>query len=105
MKRFQESGLDKDAEGVICGEHLTMGNIKREISGRSNLRMFMKLRPRDNNWERAQFGRTISYYDFAPTIMDLLEIDYEPGFHSGGTFGDTKQGKLRQLATCSSFMR
>jgi phosphoglycerol transferase MdoB-like AlkP superfamily enzyme len=98
MKRFQEFGLDKNAEVVIYGDHLTMGNRKPSISGQRNLTVVMPLRPKDNDWARAEFGRTMSYYDFAPTIMDVLEIDYEPRFPFGESLFGEKAGQTPTVA-------
>jgi phosphoglycerol transferase MdoB-like AlkP superfamily enzyme len=98
MKRFREFGLDKNAEVVIYGDHLTMGNRKPSISGQRNLTVFMPLRPKDNDWARAQFGRTMSYYDFAPTILDVLEIDYEPRFPFGESLFGEKPGQIPTVA-------
>jgi phosphoglycerol transferase MdoB-like AlkP superfamily enzyme len=94
MITFKELGLDKNAEVVIYGDHLTMGDMRSLIHGERNLSMFMPLRLHDSKWRRAQFARTMSYYDIAPTIMDLLGIDYSPRFPFGESLFGEKEGKI-----------
>jgi hypothetical protein len=98
MKRFGELGFEKNTQVVIYRNHLRMGNTRRFISGPRNLTVFMPLRPQDSKWRRAQFGRTMSYYDLAPTIMDLLEIDYSPRFPFGESLFGEKAGRTPTVA-------
>jgi phosphoglycerol transferase MdoB-like AlkP superfamily enzyme len=98
MTRFQELGLHKNTEVVIYGDHLTMGNMKGLMAGPRNLTMFMPLRMQDSKWRRAQFGKTMSYYDLAPTIMDLLEIDYSPRFPFGESLLGETAGRTPSIA-------
>jgi phosphoglycerol transferase MdoB-like AlkP superfamily enzyme len=98
MKRFCELGFEKNTEVVIYGDHLTMGNTRRFISGPRNLTVFMPLRLQEGKWRRAQFGRTMSYYDLAPTVMDLLEIDYSPRFPFGENLFGENAGRIPAVA-------
>jgi phosphoglycerol transferase len=94
IERFQELGLGKNAEVLIYGDHLTIGNMNPFIHGQRNLSLFLSLRLQDPQWRRAQFGKTMSYYDFAPTIMDLLKIEYSPRFPFGESLFGEKSGPV-----------
>jgi phosphoglycerol transferase len=98
VKRFTELGLDKNSELVIYGDHLTMGDMSPFIHRDRNLSLFIPFRLQDEKWRRAQFGRTMSYYDIAPTIMDLLEIDYSPRFPFGESLLGAKEGGTPTLS-------
>jgi phosphoglycerol transferase MdoB-like AlkP superfamily enzyme len=87
LQRFMEKlrllGLDKNTEVVVYGDHLTMFAIESLLGAPRNLTMFLPLRPQDEKWRKAQERKTMSYYDFAPTILELLGIDYSPPFAFG----------------------
>jgi hypothetical protein len=76
-QKLQEIDLDRNAEVVIDGDHLTMGDRNKRILGHRNLTVFMPLLSKDNRWARARFERTANESDFASTIMNLSEIHYE----------------------------
>jgi phosphoglycerol transferase MdoB-like AlkP superfamily enzyme len=94
--KVKELGLDQSTEIVIYGDHITMGDMKQLTPGRRNLSVFMPLRQQDKLWKRSQ-GRQMSYRDFAPTIMDLLGIDYSPRFPFGKSLFGMKQGDVPTL--------
>jgi phosphoglycerol transferase MdoB-like AlkP superfamily enzyme len=97
VRTMEQLGLDKTTEVIIYGDHLTMGSdVQWMLSVDRNLTVFMPLRPQDEKWEKWH-SKPLSYYDFAPTVMELLEIDYSPPFPFGtDMFGD-EVGKVASL--------
>jgi hypothetical protein len=83
MAKLSSLGLDQDTEVVVYGDHLTMFAVETLMSTPRNLTMFLPLRRQDEKWQKAQERKTMSYYDFAPTILELLGIDYTPPFAFG----------------------
>ena len=85
VEKIKELGMDKDTVFLIFGDHYSMSPQKfyKSQSERS-LSVFFPLRGQDKGW---QIGRSkeITYYDMAPTIMDLLEVDYSPRFPFGSS--------------------
>jgi phosphoglycerol transferase MdoB-like AlkP superfamily enzyme len=75
-------GLTDDTEVVIYGDHLAMAAIS-DLTAERNLTMFLPMRPQDEAWKRGHGKSSMTYYDLAPTIMNLLNIDYYPPFPFG----------------------
>jgi phosphoglycerol transferase MdoB-like AlkP superfamily enzyme len=94
MAKLSELGLDKNTEVVVYGDHLTMFAREYRLGADRNLTIFLPLRPQDEKWRKAQEEKTMSYYDFAPTVMELLEIDYSPPFPFGKDLLGTEPGGL-----------
>jgi phosphoglycerol transferase MdoB-like AlkP superfamily enzyme len=97
IARMTELGIDKNTEVVVYGDHLTMGDIGFILGADRNLSMFLPLRPQDEKWRRAQEEKVMSYYDFAPTVLELLGIDYAPPFPFGADILGPEQGKVATL--------
>jgi phosphoglycerol transferase MdoB-like AlkP superfamily enzyme len=97
IARMAELGIDRNTEVIVYGDHLTMGDVGFMLGADRNLSIFLPLRPQDGKWRRAQEGKEMSYYDFAPTVLELLEIDYAPPFPFGADLLGTRQGKVASL--------
>jgi phosphoglycerol transferase MdoB-like AlkP superfamily enzyme len=82
MVALEERGLLDDAEVVIYGDHLAMGGTD-DLTEDRNLTVFFPLRPQNENWEQARRKQIMTYYDLAPTILNMLNIDYSPPFPFG----------------------
>jgi phosphoglycerol transferase MdoB-like AlkP superfamily enzyme len=86
LERFtnvmRKLGLDKNTELVIYGDHLAMGDVQSLLGSERNLTLFFPLRKQDEGWARGT-RKPLTYYDFCPTLMELLEIDHSPPFPFG----------------------
>jgi hypothetical protein len=96
LKRFMETlhklGLDNNTEVLIYGDHLSMQ--AGHIVGERNLTLVLPFHPQDSRWKRSHEGRQVSYYDIAPTIMDLLNIEYSPKFVFGRSLFGEEPGSV-----------
>jgi phosphoglycerol transferase MdoB-like AlkP superfamily enzyme len=97
MEKLSSLGLDRNTEVVVYGDHLTMFAQDFWLGADRNMTIFLPLRPQDEKWQKAQNGKRMSYYDFAPTIMELLGIDYAPPFPFGKDILGSQQGELPNL--------
>jgi phosphoglycerol transferase MdoB-like AlkP superfamily enzyme len=88
IEAFKRSPLAENTEMFLYGDHLLMSGIHRQIKlfePRFVTAMF-PLRP-------AQvIKKPLTIYDFAPTLMDVMEIDYEPKFPFGASIFSQKVG-------------
>jgi phosphoglycerol transferase MdoB-like AlkP superfamily enzyme len=97
VRTMERLGLDKTTEVIIYGDHLTMGSdVHWMLSAERNLTVFMPLRAQDEKWAKWH-GKPLSYYDFAPTVMELLEIDYSPPFPFGTDMLGDEVGRVASL--------
>ena len=85
VERIKELGMDKDTEVVVFGDHFTMSKAKclGPLSQRS-LSVFFPLHEQDEGWKIGS-SKEATYYDLAPTIMDLLGVDRSPPFVFGSS--------------------
>jgi phosphoglycerol transferase MdoB-like AlkP superfamily enzyme len=97
MAKLAELGLDKTTEVLVYGDHLTMFAQEAFLGADRNLTIFMPLRSQDEKWRKAQEKKTLSYFDFAPTVLELLEIDYSPPFPFGKDILGSESGRLPNL--------
>jgi phosphoglycerol transferase MdoB-like AlkP superfamily enzyme len=81
-KAFKKSKLVDNTDIVIYGDHLTMTLKEWKLLKERNLTIFFPLRKQDEKW-RIGTSKPLSYYDFAPTIMEYLGIDFHPPFPFG----------------------
>jgi hypothetical protein len=88
IEAFKKSPLAESTEMFLYGDHLLMSGIHRHIKlfePRFITAMF-PLRP-------AQvIKKQLTIYDFAPTLMDVMGIDYEPKFPFGASVFSQKVG-------------
>jgi phosphoglycerol transferase MdoB-like AlkP superfamily enzyme len=91
---IKELNLDKSSEVLISGDYISMGNWEGIIPTPRQLAVFLPFRPQNRVWKVAQNTRKLSYYDFAPTILDLLEVDYSPDFVFGKSMFGQKSGSV-----------
>jgi hypothetical protein len=88
LEKFRHSKLAKRTVVFMYGDHLLMSGTFRGVT---------LLEPRFM-WAMLPFGpkqeitKKVSVYDFAPTLMDLLGIDYEPKFPFGTSMFAPKPG-------------
>lgn len=77
--------VERVKELVVFGDHFTMSRDKffRSESERS-LSVFFPLRGQDEGW-RIGNSKELTYYDMAPTIMDLLGVEHSPPFPFGSS--------------------
>jgi phosphoglycerol transferase MdoB-like AlkP superfamily enzyme len=78
---LEKLGLRNNTELVLAGDHLIMhgyGGLTGKYVDR-NLTMIFAWRKQDELWRRGQ-EKVLSLYDLAPTILDLLGIEYSPHF-------------------------
>ena len=85
VDRVKELGMDNNTEIIVFGDHFTMSRDKffRSESERS-LSVFFPLHGQDEGW-RIGNSKELTYYDMAPTIMDLLNVEYSPPFPFGSS--------------------
>ena len=85
VERIKELGMDENTEMVVFGDHLSMTRTKffRSQSDRT-LSVFFPLHEQDEGW-RIGSSKEVTYYDLAPTIMDLLGVEYSPPFPFGSS--------------------
>jgi hypothetical protein len=87
--RMEELGLNQNSEFVIFGDHLTMSDSEVFNGIERNLSIIFPWRPQDDLWKRGT-EKLLTYYDFAPTIMNMLGLEYWPPFPFGSDiFGET----------------
>jgi phosphoglycerol transferase MdoB-like AlkP superfamily enzyme len=90
MARVESLGLANDTEVLILGDHQTMGNVASVLGAERNLTLFLPLRPQDRKWKQGHKKKMMTYYDIAPTILSMLNIEYYPPFPFGSDlFGPT----------------
>jgi phosphoglycerol transferase MdoB-like AlkP superfamily enzyme len=96
MTALDKFGLSKHTDVVIYGDHLTMGNVGSFLGADRNLTVLMPLRPQDEKWRQAQ-SKSMTYYDLAPTILEMLGISYSPPFPFGQDMLGPLTGKKPSL--------
>ena len=95
IDKVKELHLDENTEIVVYGDHLTMGDVQAVYgpnSGR-NLSVFFPLHAQDYEW-RSSLSQPRSYYDLAPTILELLGVTYSPPFPFGSTLLSPEVGPV-----------
>jgi phosphoglycerol transferase MdoB-like AlkP superfamily enzyme len=86
LTKIQELKLDENSEVFIYGDHLSMRAGDLDLGAERNLTVVMPFREQDEKWKKAIRKSAFSYYDFAPTVLELLGIDYWPPFPFGADF-------------------
>jgi hypothetical protein len=87
---FKASSLSASTEIFIYGNHLITSGVHRQVQlfEPRYLTAMLPLRPRE------LLTKKMSIYDFAPTLLELVGIDYEPKFPFGTSFFALKSGLL-----------
>jgi phosphoglycerol transferase MdoB-like AlkP superfamily enzyme len=94
---MEKLGLDQTTELVIFGDHLTMGGDIQDVLGAErNLVVFFPFRKQDDKWKRVA-RKQMTYYDVAPTVMELLMIDYNPPFPFGADMFGPETGPIADV--------
>ena len=95
VDKVKELGLDENTEIVIYGDHIAMGDQTSVYGPNSerNLSVFFPLRAQDEGW-RIGRSKDLSYYDMAPTIMELMNIEYSPPFPFGRSMLKPGKGEV-----------
>jgi phosphoglycerol transferase MdoB-like AlkP superfamily enzyme len=96
LRRFigdlEELGLKNNTELIIVPDHLLMRGHESLDGMERNLTLIFPWRKQDELWQRAQ-RKQLSLYDVAPTILDLLEVEYSPSFPWGANVFGSETGK------------
>jgi phosphoglycerol transferase MdoB-like AlkP superfamily enzyme len=93
MGRIEQLGLANHSEILIYGDDPTMGKVDGKVMRDRNLTLFFPTRPQDMELEESLKKKTImTYYDIAPTVMNLLGVEYSPPFPFGADFFGTAVG-------------
>jgi hypothetical protein len=95
MARLHDLGLDENAEVFIYGDHLSMHADDAVFGSERNLTVFMPLRLQDDKWREVVKNKPyFSYYDFPPSVLEVLRIDYDPPFPFGADFFSDQVGTV-----------
>ncbi|OHT00667.1 hypothetical protein TRFO_32576 [Tritrichomonas foetus] len=94
LKKFIESlnkfGINKNnTELIIYGDHLTMGSIDYAYGTDRTLSVLFPFHEKNEYLE----NKPITYYDIAPTILDMLGIQYKPQFPFGYSIFSENEGE------------
>jgi hypothetical protein len=96
IEELQRSKLADNTDVVVYGDHLTMTLKEWRLLPERNLTIFFPLRKQDEKWRMGR-SKALSYYDFAPTILEYLGIDYSPRFPFGADIFSDKVGSVPNL--------
>ena len=76
---LEKLGINKDnTEFIIYGDHLTMGDMEPYYGSDRTLSVLFPFYPKSS-----LENKTITYYDLAPTILQMLGVHYFPNFPFG----------------------
>jgi phosphoglycerol transferase MdoB-like AlkP superfamily enzyme len=98
LRRFvanlEKLGLNDDNTVLVfVPDHLLMSGWESLKNVDRNLSMIFPWRKQDELWKRGQ-KKFSSLYDFAPTILDLLGVKYEPPFPWGANVFGKESGTV-----------
>jgi phosphoglycerol transferase MdoB-like AlkP superfamily enzyme len=91
---FEKSKLFGNTEMIVYGDHLAMQGSG--FLSERNLSVFFPFRKQDDKWKQG-ISKVLSYYDFAPTVLELLGIDFKPSFPFGFDMFGPRVGTLPQV--------
>jgi phosphoglycerol transferase MdoB-like AlkP superfamily enzyme len=88
LKRFLKSRLANNTDVFIYGDHLLMAGVQRhaKLLEPRYLTALIPFRPRQ------LITKQSSIYDFAPTLLDSIGVDFEPPFPFGASLFSDRVG-------------
>lgn len=100
-KKLKKFGLNENnTVFAVYGDHLTMQDMVKVgiyYGPHRTLSLFFPFLSLDRNNETRNYynkikQKTITYYDIAPTILDMLDVEYSPPFPFGKSVFSSKMG-------------
>ncbi|OHT06273.1 hypothetical protein TRFO_25678 [Tritrichomonas foetus] len=85
FNRFEKSSLFSRTEMLVYGDHLAFGGGKKIYDNPRKMSIFFPY------WEKKVVNKETSVYDIAPTVMDILGVDYSPKYPFGASLMDDKE--------------